>query len=554
VAALQLTGTMAALYLPAIDAEIVDRGVARGDTATIVRLGTMMLAVGALQLTCSVVAVRLGSRLGLEFGRDLRLALFDRVTAMSMDEVAGFGRASLLTRSTTDVQTVEGVVQQYSTTMVASVVTGIGGVAMAARQDLGLSWVLLAAVPLLAVATTLIMSRLISHERQMQNLFDRMNQIVREQLSGVRAIRAFTREAFERDRFAGVSATFSRSALAADRWQALLQPVLALILSLSGVALVWFGGLRIDAGQMRVGQLIALMLYAMQILTAASMASKILANAPAAAASVDRIDEVLATGQAVAPPAANLPDGQGVIEFHEVTFGYAGDDRPALHDVSFRTSPGRVTAIVGATGSGKSTIISLLSRLYEATAGSVTVDGVDVRECGVDEWCSRIAVVPQQGYLFSGTVADNLRFGKPDASKEEMWAALRIAAADGFVAAHPDGLRMPVARGGVNLSGGQRQRLAIARAVLRRPAVYLFDDAFSALDVSTQRDVWAALREHCSDAAVVVVSQRTSAAVEADEVIVLDDGSVVAVGDHKSLLDECPLYAELAGPLAAVVA
>lgn len=507
VAVLQLVGTAAALYLPVVDARIVDRGIAHGDTSTIVRLGLVMLVAGGVQLLAAVAAVALGSRVGMQFGRDLRLALFDRVTEMSMDEVSEFGRSSLLTRTTADVQAVEGVVQQYCTTLIAALLTGVGGVVMAARQDLGLAWVLLLAVPVLAVATFVIMSRLIAHERRLQRIFDRMNQIVREQLSGVRVVRAFAREAVEQHRFADVNTAFSGTALAADRWQALLAPVLALIVSLSGVGLVWFGGLRIESEHMKMGQLLAFLLYAMQILAAASMASKILANAPGAAASVERINAVLATDGAAG---GAKPADDGVIRFSDVTFGYSGD-RPVLRDMSFTVAPGSVTAIVGATGTGKSTVISLLSRLYDVTDGSVAVPGGD-----------QVAVVPQHGYLFSGTVADNLRYGKPDADNAEMWAALRIAAADGFVAAHPDGLQMPIAQGGVNLSGGQRQRLAIARAVIRRPQVYLFDDAFSALDVRTRRDVWAALREYCAGATVIMTAQQIPAGVHADQVIDLD--------------------------------
>ncbi|CAM4094225.1 putative ABC transporter ATP-binding protein [Mycobacterium basiliense] len=550
--AVQLVGTLAALSLPAVDAGIIDRGVARGDTSAIVVLGAVMLAAGGVHLLCSVVAVHLGSRVSMGFGRDLRQALFDRVTGMSMHDVSKFGPATLLTRTTTDVQTVETTLHLYWTTLVAALITGTGGVVMAARQDVGLSWVLLLAVPVLAAITSGIMARLIAYERRMQKLFDRMNQILREQLSGIRVIRAFARESFERDRFAAVSAGFSRTALAADRWQALLAPVATLIISLSSVALVWFGALRIDAGDMGVGQLVAFMLYATQILSAASMLSKVLANVPGAAASFERITEVLWTDVAVSPPENRVcpPAGGDLVRFDHVTFAYPGAQRAVLCDVSFTAAPGSVTAIVGATGSGKSTMISLLTRLYDATAGSVSVDGVDVRDLAADQLCARTAVVPQHGYLFSGTVADNLRFGKPDATNAEMWAALRISAADGFVAAHPDGLRMPVAQGGINLSGGQRQRLAIARAVIRRPAVYLFDDAFSALDACTQRDVWTALRESCADAAVILVSQRINPGIEADQVIVMGQGSVggpvAATSGHESLLADCPRYGEVA--------
>lgn len=554
VTAVQLVGTLAALYLPAVDARIIDRGIAQGDTATIIRLGAVMLAAGGIQLLCSVAAVYLGSLVSMGFGRALRRELFDRVTGWSMLEVSRFGASSLLTRTTTDVQTIESTLQQYITTLIATVITGIGGVVMAAHEDAALSWVLLVAVPVLAALTSWIMSQLIAHERGLQKLFDRMNQVVREQLSGIRVVRACAREGFERGRFGQVSASYSRTALAADRWQALLAPVATLVISLSSVALVWFGATAIDAGQMRVGQLLAFMLYAMQILAAASMLSKILANMPAAAASFERINEVLSTDAGLASTPARADHGGGaparndaVIGLHNVSFGYPDADRAVLRDLSFTATPGSVTAIVGATGSGKSTMISLLTGLYDVAGGSVRVNGVDVRDCDPEQLRS-IAVVPQGGYLFAGSVADNLRYGKPDATNAEMWEALRIAAADGFVAAHPDGLQMPVAQGGVNLSGGQRQRLAIARAVIRRPSVYLLDDAFSALDVRTQRDVWAALRASCPDAAVITVSQRVGAAAEADQVIFLHGGSATGsrapMGAHESLLADCPRYAE----------
>lgn len=553
VAVLQVVGTMAALCLPSINAAIIDRGVARGDTSMIMKLGTAMLTMSALQLMCSLAAEHIGARIGMGFGRDLRMAMFDRVSGFSVHEASKFGASSLLTRSTNDVQIIEGLVGICCTAFITAAITSVGGIVMASRQDAGLSWVLLVALPVLAVATAVIMSRLLLAVRRMQRLFDRINQVTRDQLSGIRVIRAFARETLERKRFAEVNSHLSQTTLAAARWQVLLQPVAALVINVSSVTLVWFGGMRIGAGHMQMGSLIAFMSYAMHILSAVLVAaSLLLARVPRAAASAERITEVLSARSAITEPEQLVaaPSSDGVVRFDNATFKHPDANRVALRDVCFTAAPGTVTAIVGGTGSGKSTLISLLCRSHDVTGGSVTVGGIDVRDYDTEELWSRIGLVPQRAHLFSGTVADNLRYGKHDATDAEMWEALRIAAADGFVAAHPDALRMPVSQGGINLSGGQRRRLAIARAVIRRPAVYVFDDAFSALDVRTQADVWAAVREFSANSTVIVASQRISAAAAADQVVVIDDGAVVGIGTHESLLADCPTYVELAEPQA----
>ncbi|HUL99648.1 MAG TPA: ABC transporter ATP-binding protein [Mycobacterium sp.] len=555
VAVLQVISTLAALYLPTVNAAIIDDGVAKGDTQTIVRLGGVMLAVSALQVLCAVGAVYFGSRTGMGFGRDLRWAIFDHVTGFSAHETARFGAPSLLTRTTNDVQQIQLLVQMTCTMLITAPIMCVGGIIMALHQDAGLSWLLAISVPVLAIANYVIVSQMLPIFRRMQKLIDNINRVLREQLSGIRVVRAFAREPVETRRFGEANQALSDAALAAGRWQALLLPVTTLVINLSSVALIWFGGLRIDAGQMQVGSLIAFLAYFMQILMAVMMATFLLILLPRASVCAERITEVFSTLPTIGSPAhpVTAAPKAGVVRLESATFSYPGADRPVLEDVSLTARPGRVTAIVGSTGSGKSTLVSLICRLYDVTAGSVTVDGVDVRDYDTETLWSAVGLVPQRGYLFSGTVADNLRYGKADASDAEMWDALRVASAEDFVRAHADGLDMPVAQGGINFSGGQRQRLAIARAVIRRPAIYLFDDAFSALDVHTDARVRAALREVSADATVIIVSQRISTVAEADHVVVIDDGRMVGSGTHESLLVECPEYAEFADSQAVGV-
>jgi ATP-binding cassette, subfamily B, multidrug efflux pump len=548
VALLQVISSLASLYLPTVNAAIIDDGVAKGDTQTIIRLGGVMLAVSGLQVLCSVGAVYFGSRTGMGFGRDLRSAIFNHVTGFSAHETGRFGAPSLLTRSTNDVQQIQVLVQMTCTILITAPIMGIGGIIMALHQEAGLSWLLLISVPALAVANYLIASKMLPIFRNMQRLIDSINRVLREQLSGIRVVRAFAREPVERRRFAEANNALSQTALAAGRWQALLLPVTTLVINLSSVALIWFGGLRIDAGQMQVGSLIAFLSYFMQILMAVMLATMILIILPRASVCAERITDVLSTRPTIGSPehAVTPASVNGAVQLDSATFRYPGADRPVLQDISLTAQPGTVTAIVGSTGSGKSTLVSLICRLYDVTAGSVSVNGVDVRDYDIDQLWSMVGLVPQRGYLFSGTVADNLRYGKADATDAEMWEALRVASAEGFVRAHPDGLQTRVAQGGINFSGGQRQRLAIARAVVRRPAIYLFDDAFSALDVNTDARVRAALREVSTDSTVIIVSQRISTVAEADHVVVVEDGRVVGAGTHESLLADCPPYAELA--------
>jgi ABC-type multidrug transport system fused ATPase/permease subunit len=549
---LQLVSTLASLYLPTVNATIIDDGIAKGDTATIVQLGVVMFAVTALQVVCAVGAVYFGSRTGMGFGRDLRSAMFHQVTTFSEHETARFGAPSLLIRTTNDVRQIQFLVQTTCTVLVTAPIMCIGGIVMANHQDAALSRLLLVSVPVLVVANYWIVAHTLPMYRSMQRLIDNINRVMREQLSGVRVIRAFAREPFERQRFAEANLMLSNTTLSAGNWQALMLPVTTLTINCSSVALIWFGGLRIDSGHMQVGSLIAFLVYFTQILMAVLMATMTLAVLPRASVCAERISDVLWLTPEVRTPQRPVQPTRGmrgVVQLDRATFRYPGADRAVLQEISLTALPGTTTAIVGSTGSGKSTLVSLICRLYDVTSGTVRVDGVDVRDRDIEELWSGIGLVPQRGYLFSGTVADNLRIGAApgqDVSEDEMWEALRVAAADEFVRAHDDGLQTRVAQGGVNFSGGQRQRLAIARAVIRRPAIYLFDDAFSALDVHTDARVRVALAQIADDATVIIVAQRISTVAQADQVIVVDDGRVVGAGTHEALLTECATYREFA--------
>jgi ATP-binding cassette, subfamily B, multidrug efflux pump len=510
-----------------------------------------------LQVLCAVGAVYFGSRTGMGFGRDLRRAIFEHVITFSERETARFGAPTLLTRSTNDVRQIQYLVQITGTVLITAPIMCAGGIVMALHQEAALTWLLLVSVPIMAAANYWVMSHMLPLLRRMQRLIDGINRVLRDQLSGVRVVRAFAREPFERDRFARANAALSNTALNAGNLQALMLPVTTLTINVSSVALIWFGGLRIDRGQMQVGSLTAFLAYFTQILMAVLMATMTLVVLPRASVCAERITEVLSTRAAVEnPPSPKFPASgiTGFVRMDGATFTYPGADRPVLQDISLTALPGTTTAIVGSTGSGKSTLVSLICRLYDVTAGAVLVDDVDVRDYQTERLWSAIGLVPQRGYLFSGTVADNLRIGAAPnqvVSDEEMWEALRVADADGFVRAHDDGLQMRVAQGGINFSGGQRQRLAIARAVIRRPTIYLFDDAFAALDVHTDARVRASLAQISGDATIIVVTQRVSTAAEADQVIVIDNGKLVGSGTHESLLADCATYAEFADSQSA---
>lgn len=543
----QIVSACASLYLPGLNASIIDDGVAKGDTGVITRLGLLMLAVTAAQALCAAGAVYFGSRTGMGFGRDLRAAMFNHVLGFSESETARFSAPSLLTRTTNDVQQIQVLVQMTATVLVTAPIMCIGGIAMAIHQDAALSWLLLVSVPVLVIANYLVASRMLPIFRSMQRLIDGINRVMREQLAGVRVIRAFAREPLERTRFAEANHAVTDASLQAGRWQALMLPVTTLTINISSVAVIWFGGLRIDEGRMQIGSLIAFLSYFMQILMAVLMSTLVVVILPRASVCAERITEVLDTRTAVTSPASpGRPSGRkrGVVTVDGVTFRYPGAERPVLDDVSFTAAPGTTTAVVGGTGSGKSTLVSLISRLYDVSDGSIRIDGLDVRDYDLETLWSNLGLVPQRGYLFAGTIAENLRYGKADATDDEMWSALRIAGADGFVRGIPEELNAIVAQGGGNFSGGQRQRLAIARALIRRPAIYLFDDSFSALDVHTDARVRSALRAETTNSTVIVVAQRVSTVREADQIVVLDGGRVAGIGTHDDLVRHCPAYAE----------
>ncbi len=547
VVALQLISTLAALYLPSLNADIIDNGVAHGDTGYIVRIGGWMLAVSVVQIAASMVAVYFGSRTAMSFGRDLRTALFRRVGTFSARELAHFGAPSLITRNTNDVQQVQMLVVLGCTLMIGAPIMCVGGIIMALREDVGMAWLLGVSVPALAIAIGLIVARMIPLFRTMQRRIDTVNRVLREQISGIRVVRAFVREPEEQNRFGVANDELTRTGIAAGRLTALMFPTVMLALNMSSVAVLWVGAGRIEDGQTQIGSLTAFLTYLAQILISVMMATFMLMMVPRAAVCAERVQEVFDTESSVVAPAAptSAVDLRAEVEFRDVTFAYPGAASPVLTGISLRVAPGTTTAVVGSTGSGKSTLLSLVPRLFDATGGAVLVDGVDVRELDPDVLWQRIGLVPQRAYLFTGSVASNLRYGKSDATDDELWQALAIAQADDFVAAMPGGLDAPIAQGGTNVSGGQRQRLAIARAVVRRPEVYLFDDSFSALDLGTDARLRAALRPVVREAAVLVVASRISTIADADQIAVLDAGRLVGIGTHDELLAGCPTYAEI---------
>ncbi|MEV7007251.1 ABC transporter ATP-binding protein [Streptosporangium sp. NPDC051022] len=544
---LQLIGTIASLYLPSLNADIIDQGVATGDTGYILYAGGLMLAVSLVQIACSIAAVRYGAHAAMGFGRDVRSALFHRVSTFSAREVSHFGAPSLITRSTNDVQQVQMLVVMTCTMLVAAPIMCVGGIIMALRQDVGLSWLMLVCVPVLLVSIGTIVFRMVPQFRAMQTRIDTVNQVLREQLSGIRVVRAFVREREETRRFAEANDALTGTALRVGRLTSLIFPVVMLILNASSVAVLWFGAGRVDSGEMQVGALTAFLMYLMQILSSMMMATFISIMIPRAAVCADRIGEVLNTESSVKPPQDPVRQvhTRAELELRDVEFRYPGAAAPVLSGISFRVTAGQTTAIIGSTGSGKTTLVSLVPRLFDATSGTVSVDGVDVRDLDPRLLWTRIGLVPQKPYLFSGTVASNLRYGNPDATDEELWEALEIAQARGFVEEMPEGLDAPITQGGTNVSGGQRQRLSIARALVSKPEIYLFDDSFSALDLATDARLRAALRPYTAQAAVVIVGQRVSTIADADQIIVLDDGVIVGRGTHDELLESCPTYIEI---------
>ncbi len=544
---LQLVGTIASLYLPSLNADIIDNGVVKGDIGYIVRTGGWMLGVSLVQISCTITAVYFGARTAMAFGRDVRSAFFRRVGSFSSREVARFGAPSLINRNTNDVQQVQMMVMMAFTLMFAAPIMLVGGVIMALREDVGLSWLVAAAVPILGVVVGLIISRMVPGFRLMQTRLDTVNQVLREQTSGIRVVRAFVREPYETDRFEKANSDLTDISITVGRWMAAMFPTVMLVLNASTVAVLWFGGMRVDAGAMQIGSLTAFIAYLIQILMAVMMSTFMLIMVPRAAVSADRIGEVLDTKSSVVPPTRGITRvaTRGELDLRGVRFQYAGATHPVLEDITFSARPGQTTAIVGSTGAGKTTLLNLIPRLFDAGEGVIEVDGVDVRQLDPETLWARIGLIPQKAYLFSGTVASNLRYGKPDATEEEMWEALEIAQAKDFVEEMPGGLEAPIAQGGTNVSGGQRQRLSIARAVIRRPEIYLFDDSFSALDVATDARLRRALKPVTAEATVVIVAQRIFTITDADQIMVLEDGNIVGLGTHDGLLETCPTYVEI---------
>ncbi|MDT0183200.1 ABC transporter ATP-binding protein [Microbacterium sp. ARD31] len=543
----QLAQSVAALLLPTLNADIIDRGVVTGDIPFIWSTGAVMLGISLVQIVCAIIAVYFGSRLAMGLGRDLRADLFHRVVAFSQREVGVFGPASLITRNTNDVQQVQMLVQVSATLMVSAPMLAIGGVVMAIRQDAGLSWLMGVAIPVLLVVVGLIVWRMVPAFTLMQKSIDRVNQILREQLTGIRVVRAFVREREERERFGRASQDVMATALRAGNLMALMFPAVMLVLNLSSVAVIWFGAFQVQSGDVQIGTLFAFLTYLMQILMGVMMATFMFVVIPRAAVCADRIGEVLDIAPSVVPPAVPVaaPGAAGRIEFDGVEFSYPGADEPVLRDITFAIEPGTTTAIIGSTGSGKTTLVGLVPRLFDATAGVVRVDGIDVREYDPDELWRRIGLVPQRAFLFSGTIATNLRYGDAEATDEQLWHALAIAQGRDFVDASAEGLEMPIAQGGTNVSGGQRQRLAIARALVKRPAIHIFDDSFSALDLATDAALRRALDRELPNTTRLVVAQRVSTIRGADQIVVLEHGRIVGLGTHETLLQSCGTYREI---------
>nr|WP_246315596.1 ABC transporter ATP-binding protein [Kineococcus aurantiacus] len=556
VVVLQVLQTVASLYLPRLNAEIIDRGVVTGDTGLIWRTGALMLAVTLVQVVATISAVRCGAHAAMAVGRDVRAAVFDHVLSLSRAEVGRFGAPSLITRGTNDVQQVQMLVLVTCTMIVSAPILCVGGIVMALREDVWLSWLVVVAVPLLVAVMALVMTRLGPLFGQLQKRLDTVNRVLREQLTGLRVVRGFVREDAERARFERANAELTDVALRTGRLFSVVFPFVTLVMNLASAAVVWFGASRVETGELGIGSLIAFLSYLVLILMGVMMTTFLAVMGPRAAVSAGRIQEVLRSPPSVHEPQAPVAPAStgGRLEFREVSFSHPGADRPVLDRVSFDVAPGRTTAVIGSTGSGKTTVVNLATRLADASTGAVLLDGVDVRSLADGDLRRRVGLVPQRPYLFAGTIASNLRFGRPDASDEELWAALRTAQAEDFVRDRPEGLDAPVSQGGTNVSGGQRQRLSIARLVVARPEVFVFDDAFSALDTATDARLRAALARDLPGVSVLVVAQRVSTIVEADEIVVLDGGKVVGRGTHRELLGTCPTYEEIVASQLEVAA
>ncbi|MEU2775264.1 ABC transporter ATP-binding protein [Streptomyces sp. NPDC007162] len=544
---LQFLQTCATLYLPTLNAHIIDNGVVKGDTDYILSFGALMIGISLAQVVCNIGAVYYGARTASALGRDVRAAVFDRVQSFSSREVGHFGAPSLITRTTNDVQQVQMLVLMTFTLMVSAPIMCVGGIVLALGLDAPLSGVLVAVVPVLGISVTLIVRRLRPLFRAMQVRLDTVNRVLREQITGNRVIRAFVRDEYEQGRFGKANKDLTEMQLATGNMLALMFPIVMTTVNVSSIAVVWFGAHRIDSGQMAIGDLTAFLAYLMQIVMSVMMATFMFMMVPRAEVCAERIEEVLDTESSVVPPLAPVTElrRHGHLEIRGAGFCYPGAEEPVLKAVDLVARPGEVTAVIGSTGSGKSTLLGLVSRLFDATDGAVLVDGESVSELDPKLLAKTVGLVPQKPYLFAGTVATNLRYGNPDATDEELWYALEVAQAKGFVEKLEGGLNAPIAQGGTNVSGGQRQRLAIARTLVQRPEIYLFDDSFSALDYATDAALRAALAHETAQATVVIVAQRVATIRDADRIVVLDEGRVVGTGRHHELMAGNETYREI---------
>jgi len=538
---------IANLYLPSLNADIINNGVVKGDTDYILRTGGFMLLVTLMLGVCSIIAVYFGSMTSMKLGRDVRSAIFRKVMSFSQKDTNTFGTPSLITRNTNDVQQVQMVLVMAFNIMIMAPIMCVGGVIMALREDVPLSGLLIVVIPLVVGMIAIVAVRALPLFRSVQKKTDRINQVMRETLSGVRVIRAFVRTEHEEIRFDEANADLTATQLRVNRLFAIMIPFLFGTMNLSTVAVVWFGGLRIDSGGMQIGNLSAFLQYVMMVLFSVMMAALMFVMVPRAAAAAERIQAVLDTEVDVCDPddAQEIVDAKGVVEFDDVEFGYPGAEDPVLCGITFTARPGQTTAIVGSTGSGKTTLANLIPRFYDVTSGAVRIDGVDVRKLRLESLWQLIGVIPQKAFLFSGTVATNLRYGDESADDEALWKALEVAQAKEFVEQMDGGMDAAIDQGGTNVSGGQRQRLAIARAIVRKPKVYIFDDSFSALDFKTDQQLRAALRDETRDSTVIIIAQRVGTIMRADQIVVLDGGKVVGIGTHEQLMKSCETYQEI---------
>ncbi|MFD3430606.1 ABC transporter ATP-binding protein [Nocardia fluminea] len=544
---LQLISVIAMLYLPSLNADLIDDGVTQGDIGYIWTTGLWMLAVSCVQIVASSASVYFGAQAAMGAGRDMRGGVLHRVETFSAREVGMFGAPSLITRSTNDIQQVQLLIVMSVTILVMAPIMCVGGVVMALREDLGLSWLLLIAVPALALSMGTIVAKMVPGFRQMQERIDSVNRVLREQITGIRVVRAFVRERQEIWRFGMANTALTDASLRVGKLMALMFPTVMLISNLTAVGVIWFGGHHVEDGTMQIGSLTAMLSYVMQILMAVMMASFLAMMAPRAAVSADRIGAVLETESSVRPP--RLPQSfkgdHATVDLQFAEFAYPGAEKPVLRGIRFEVAPGTTTAVVGSTGAGKTTLINLIPRLIDVTDGAVYVGGTDVRHVDLEVLRGGIGLVPQKAYLFSGTIATNLRYGNPAATDDELWHALEVAQAADFVREMPQGLDTPVAQGGTTVSGGQRQRLCIARALVRKPRIFLFDDSFSALDVATDARLRAALKPETADASVIIVAQRIQTIRDADQIVVLEDGAMAGIGTHDQLMQRCSEYREI---------